>query len=192
MRFDPDNNIIKTSIDGVVLIQRPILGDARGFLHEPYNKEELKAATGIEFNPVQWTHAFIKPGVIKAVHSENWNKLIYPVTGILYAPIVDLRPDSKTFGKVEYITIDNTKEDSKRQALFLPSGGIGNSICTLGTEMMHYFYLIDEYWDDAKASGVAWDDPDLKINWPIKDPILSERDKNNPKLRDLFPDKFSK
>ncbi|KKP48265.1 MAG: dTDP-4-dehydrorhamnose 3,5-epimerase [Candidatus Woesebacteria bacterium GW2011_GWA1_33_30] len=191
MRFDPEKNIVKTGIEGVVLIQRPIMGDARGFLHEPYNKEELKAVTGIEFNPVQWTHAYIKPGVIKAVHSENWNKLVYPVTGILYAPIVDLRSESKTFGKVEYITIDNTKEDSKRQALFLPSGGIGNSICTLGTEMMHYFYLIDEYWDDTKAKGVAWDDPDLNIKWPIKDPILSERDKTNPKLRDLFPEKFS-
>lgn len=190
MRFDPEKNIIKTGIEGVVLIQRPIIGDARGFLHEPYNKEELKAATGIEFNPVQWTHAYIKPGVIKAVHSEDWNKLIYPITGILYAPIVDLRPESKTFGKVIYITIDNTKEDSPRQALFLPSGGIGNSICTLGTEMMHYFYLIDEYWDDSKARGVAWDDPDLAIKWPIDNPILSERDMKNPKLRDLFPEKF--
>lgn len=190
MRFDPENNIIKTSIEGVVLIQRPILGDARGFLHEPYNKEELKVATGVEFNPVQWTHAYIKPGVIKAVHSENWNKLIYPVTGILYAPIVDLRPESKTFGKVEYITIDNTKEDSPRHALFLPSGGIGNSICTLGSEMMHYFYLIDEYWDDAKATGIAWDDLDLAIKWPIKDPILSERDKTNKTLRQAFPEKF--
>lgn len=191
MRFDPENNIIKTGIDGVVLIQRPILGDARGFLHEPYNKEELKVATGVEFSPVQWTHAYIKPGVIKAIHSENWNKLIYPITGILYAPIVDLRPESPTFGKVEYITIDNTKEDSPRHALFLPSGGIGNSICTLGTEMMHYFYLIDEYWDDTKATGIAWNDPDLNIKWPITDPILSERDKTNKTLRQTFPEKFS-
>jgi dTDP-4-dehydrorhamnose 3,5-epimerase len=190
MRFDPDKHIKKTSIPGVVLIERPILGDARGFLHEPYNKEELKAATGVEFNPVQWTHAYIKPGVIKAVHSEDWNKLIYPVTGILYAPISDLRPESPTFGKVEYITIDNTKENSPRQALFLPSGGIGNSICVLGTEMMHYFYLIDEYWDDAKARGVAWNDPDLNIKWPVKNPILSERDQHNPTLREMFPGKF--
>ena len=103
---------------------------------------------------------------------------------------MDLRPESSTFGKVEYITIDNTKEDSKRQALFLPAGGIGNSVCVLGTEMMHYFYLIDEYWDDAKAKGVAWNDPDLKIKWPIKEPILSERDQHNPTLRELFPEKF--
>lgn len=190
MRFDPEKNIVKTGIDGVVLIQRPVIGDARGFVHEPYNKEELKSATGVDFSPVQWTHAYIKPGVIKAVHSEDWNKLVYPVTGILYAPICDLRPESPTFGKVEYVTIDNTKEDSLRQALFLPKGGIGNSICVLGDEMMHYFYLIDEYWDDAKAKGVAWNDPDLNIKWPVDDPILSERDQHNPTLREMFPDKF--
>jgi len=187
---DEQSNIVKTSISGVVLIERPIHGDSRGFVHEPYNKEELKVATGIEFNPVQWTHAYVRPGVIKAVHSENWNKLIYPITGILYAPICDLRPESPTFGKVEYITIDNTKEDSKRQALFLPKGGIGNSVCVLGTEMMHYFYLIDEYWDDSKAKGIAWNDPDLNIKWPITSPILSERDTHNPTLREAFPEKF--
>jgi dTDP-4-dehydrorhamnose 3,5-epimerase len=190
--MDSSSNIKKTSIPGVVLIERPIHGDARGFVHEPYNKEELKLATGVDFNPVQWTHAYIKPGVIKAIHTEDWNKLIYPVTGILYAPIVDLRPESKTFGRVEYITIDNTKEDSKREALFLPKGGIGNSICVLGKEMMHYFYLIDEYWDDSKASGIVWNDPDLNIKWPIKDPTLSERDKSNPTLREAFPEKFAK
>ena len=185
------DNIKKTSIEGVVLINRPIHSDFRGFVHEPYNKKELEEATGVDFNPVQWTHALIHPGVIKAVHTENWNKLVYPVTGILYAPIVDLRPESKTFGKVEYIIIDNTKKDSLRQALFLPKGGIGNSICVLGTEDLHYFYLIDDYLDDTKARGVAWNDPDLNIKWPVKDPILSERDKHNPSLRELFPEKFA-
>jgi dTDP-4-dehydrorhamnose 3,5-epimerase len=189
---DQKSNIIKTSISGVVLIERPVHGDSRGFVHEPYNKKELEEATGIDFNPVQWTHAYIKPGVVKGIHTENWNKLIYPVTGILHSPIVDLRLDSPTFGKIEYITIDNTKEDSKRQALFLPKGGIGNSICVLGDTMMHYFYLIDEYWDDTKAQGIAWDDPDLGVKWPIENPILSERDKNNPSLREVFPEKFTK
>lgn len=192
MGFDPEKHIIKTGIDGVVLIQRPIKTDDRGFFHEIFRQLELEEETGVKFSPVQWSHSFSKAGVIRAVHSENWNKLVYPITGVLYAPIVDLRPESHTFGKVEYITIDNTKEDTKRQALFLPKGGIGNSICVLGDVDLHYLYLTDEYWDDSKARGVAWDDPDLAIKWPIDNPILSERDKNNPKLRDLFPEKFTK
>lgn len=187
---DTNQTIKKTSIEGVVLIERPIYKDFRGFFHEVFRLNELEAETGVKFNPVQWSHSMSKPGVIRAVHSENWNKLIYPVTGILYAPIVDLRPDSSTFGKVEYITIDNTKEDSPRTALFLPAGGIGNSICVLGDQNLHYLYMVDSYWDDAKARGVAWDDPDLNIKWPVSEPILSDRDKNNPTLRQTFPDKF--
>ncbi|EKE12298.1 MAG: hypothetical protein ACD_13C00248G0034 [uncultured bacterium] len=193
---EPDKNkvsqIKETSIPGVLIIESPVRTDLRGFFHEVFRKSELDEKIGSGFNTVQWSHSMSMPGVIRAIHTEGWNKLIYPVTGILYAPIVDLRPESATFGKVEYITIDNTREDSKRQALFLPKGGIGNSICVLGTEPLHYMYLVDEYWDDTKAKGVAWDDPDLNIKWPVENPILSERDKNNPTLRQLFPEKFSK
>jgi len=184
--------IQKTSIPGVVIIERPTHNDFRGFFHEVFRQNELEEATGVKFNPVQWSHSMSKPGVIRAIHTENWNKLVYPITGILYAPIVDLRPESPTFKKVEYITIDNTKDDSPHHALFLPSGGIGNSICVLGKEDLHYLYLVDEYWDDSKAKGIAWDDPDLNIKWPVKDPILSERDKNNPTMKDLFSDKFTR
>ncbi len=187
---DDNITIKKTSIPGVVLIERPIFKDDRGFFHEIYRSAELKEATGIDFNPVQWSHSFNRPGVIRAIHTENWNKLVYPVTGILYAPIVDLRPDSPVFGKIEYITIDNTKEDSPRTAIFLPKGGVGNSICVLGDTDLHYLYLVDEYWDNSKAQGIAWNDPDLNIKWPVENPIISDRDKQNPKLRELFPEKF--
>jgi dTDP-4-dehydrorhamnose 3,5-epimerase len=184
--------IQKTSIPGVVIIEMPVHKDFRGFFHEVFRQNELEEATGVKFNPIQWSHSMSKPGVIRAIHTENWNKLVYPVTGILYAPIVDLRPESPTFQKIEYITIDNTKEDSLHQAIFLPAGGIGNSICAMGEETLHYTYLVDEYWDDTKAKGVVWNDPDLNIKWPVKDPIMSERDKKNPTLRSLFPEKFTK
>ena len=182
--------IIKTSIEGVVKIEMPTHADFRGFFHEVFRQNELEEATGVKFTPVQWGHSMSRPGVIRAIHTENWNKLVYPITGILYAPIVDLRPDSPTFKKIEYITIDNTKEDSPHHALFLPKGGIGNSVCVLGTENFHYIYLVDQYWDNSKAHGVAWNDPDLNIKWPIENPILSERDQNNPTLREMFPEKF--
>jgi len=192
----PDNSrktsIEKTSIPGVLIIKSPIFSDERGFFHEVFRQNELKEEIGFDFNPVQWSHSMSNPGVIRAIHTEGWNKLIYPVTGILYAPIVDLRPESPTFGKDEYITIDNTKKETLREALFLPKGGIGNSICAAGSETLHYTYLVDEYWDDTKAKGVAWNDPDLNIAWPVKNPILSERDRNNPSLKELFPDKFTR
>jgi dTDP-4-dehydrorhamnose 3,5-epimerase len=183
--------IENTTIPGVLKIIFPVHSDQRGFFHEVFRQNELKEATGIDFNPVQWSHAMSLPGVVRGIHTEGWNKLVYPVTGILYAPIVDLRPESATFRKVEYITIDNTKEDSPREALFIPKGGIGNSVCVLGEVPLHYMYLVDEYWDDSKARGVAWDDPDLNIKWPVQNPVISDRDRGNPKLRELFPEKFT-
>ena len=107
----------------------------------------------------------------------------------MFVAIVDVREDSETFGKVETFTFDNTKGDSPHSALFIPKG-LGNSICVNGEEDVHYVYLVDEYWDDAKAQGILWNDPDIAIDWPVKDPIISERDMKNPTLRELFPDKF--
>lgn len=184
-----DTTISKTSIPGLLVIERPVYKDDRGFFHEVFRKNDLEEVSGISFNPVQFNHAMNKPRVIRAFHTEEWNKLVYPATGKMFAPIVDVRPDSETFGKVEEFTFDNTKEDSTHMALFLPKG-MGNSICAMGDEPVHYFYLVDEYWDDAKAKGIAWDDPDINVDWPIKDPIISQRDMNNPTLKELFPEKF--
>lgn len=184
------DNITKTSIPKVVKIHWPKYQDKRGFFHEVARKNELEKATGIDFQPVQWNHSYSKPKVIRALHTEKWNKLVYPLTGKMFAAVADVRPDSETFGKVETFIFDNTKPSSSHAALFLPKG-IGNSICVMGEEPVHYMYLVDEYWDDSKAQGIAWDDPELAIDWPIKNPILSKRDQNNPTLRELFPEKFS-
>jgi dTDP-4-dehydrorhamnose 3,5-epimerase len=184
-----DNTITKTSIPGLFVIERPVHKDNRGFFHEIFRLNELEEATGIKFHPVQWSHSRSNPKVIRALHTEGWNKLIYPVSGKMFAAIADVRPESSAFGKVETFTFDGEAEDSTHKALFLPAG-LGNSICVVGDTPVDYVYLVDEYWDDAKAQGIAWDDPDLNIDWPIKDPVISERDTKNPKLRELFPDKF--
>ena len=149
----------------------------------------MEEASGISFRPAQASHSLSLPRVIRAIHTERWNKLIYPVTGKLFTAIVDVRPESKTFGRVETFTFDNTVVDSFHSAVFIPKG-LGNSICVIGRKPVDYVYLVDEYWDDKKSQGIAWDDPDLAIKWPIKNPIISERDRNNPTLRELYPDKF--
>lgn len=183
------SSVTKTSIEGLLVIKRPVFKDKRGFFHEIFRLKELVEASGIDFKPVQWSHSMSKPNVIRAIHAEDWNKLVYPVTGKMFAAIVDVRPDSKTFGKVEEFMFDNTRQGSDHKALFLAKG-LGNSICAMGDEPVHYLYLVDEYWDDSKARGIAWNDPDLNIDWPVKNPIVSRRDKDNPKLRELFPEKF--
>jgi dTDP-4-dehydrorhamnose 3,5-epimerase len=179
--------IKKTSIAGLLIIERPTHKDERGFFREAVRLNELEEISGLRFDTKQWNHSFSLPKTIRALHAEGWNKLVYPVTGKMFAAIVDIRPDSKTFGKIETFTFDETKP----RALFIPKG-LANSICVVGTKPVHYFYLVDKYYDGSDTTAIAWDDPDLNIDWPVKDPIISERDKNNSTLREAFPEKFNK
>lgn len=174
-----------TSIPGLLIIQRPTFEDERGFFREVFHLDELEEALGENFTPVQWNHSRSHPKVLRGLHAENWNKLIYPVTGEVFVAIVDIRPDSEAFGKIETFHF----EGDNRAALFIPQG-LANSFCVLGSEDANYLYLVDEYYDGLDTRAIAYNDPDLNINWPIKDPIISERDRNNPRIRDLFPDKF--
>ncbi len=178
-------NIKATSIPGVFKLERITHTDDRGFFREVFHLDELEEILGYQFNSVQMNHSKSKPKVIRALHAENWNKLVYPLTGKMFAALVDIRADSDTFGKVETFEFN----DDQRFALFIPKG-VANSVCVLGDEDVNYIYLVDSYYDGTDVTAIAWDDPDIGIKWPIENPIISERDKNNPKLRDLFPEKF--
>ncbi len=181
-----DNKYIKTtSIPGLLILARPIFSDQRGFFRELFHKDELEEMIGFKFDGIQMNHSHSLPGVLRGIHAEEWNKVIYPVCGQVFVAIVDIRPDSPTFSKVEIFIID----DNNRIGLFIPNG-LANSLCIMGDKAVDYIYLVDAYWDGSDTRAIAWDDPDLNIDWPVKDPIISERDQSNPKLRDLFPEKF--
>lgn len=180
-----NNYIKKTSIPGLLILERPIFTDERGFFRELFHQDELEKASGVKFEPIQMNHSHSKSKVLRGIHAENWNKVIYPVNGQVFIAIVDIRPDSPAFAKVETFNIG---KDS-RFGLFIPKG-LANSFCVISNEDVDYIYLVDAYWDGTDTRAIAWDDPDLKINWPVENPIISQRDKNNPKLRDLFPEKF--
>lgn len=183
--MDPNQYIKKASIPGLFILERPINRDERGFFREVFHLDELEKVLGYSFKVLQMNHSNSKKGVLRGLHAEGWNKLVYPLTGKAFIALVDIRPNSETFSKVETFTID----DSNRYGLFIPRG-LANSICVMGEIEVNYIYLVDQYYDGTDTRAIAWDDPDLAIDWPIKDPIISERDKNNPKLRDLFPEKF--
>ena len=173
-----------TSIPGLLTLARNPIIDERGFFKEIFHLDELEEAIGHKFEGVQANHSQSLTGVLRGLHAESWNKLVYPFTGKVFVAVADIRPNSETFGKVETFTID----DSNRIALFIPKG-LANSFCVL-EGVANYFYLVDAYYDGSDTRGIIYDDPDLNINWPIKDPIVSERDRENPRLRDLFPEKF--
>lgn len=183
--------IEKTSIPGLLIVERPVFPDERGLFHEIARLNDLELVTGIDFKPVQFSYSVSLPRVIRGIHTEKLNKLIFPVTGKMFSAYVDVRTDSPTFGKYETFNFDNDDPKSPHRAVFVPAG-VGNSVCVTGETPVSYFYALDKVWDKANEMGIAWDDPDLNIPWPVKDPIISERDRNNPRLRDLFPDKFKK
>jgi dTDP-4-dehydrorhamnose 3,5-epimerase len=180
-------NILETKLPGLSDVNRPTFPDQRGFFREVLHFDELEAFLGHPFRPLQMNHSRSIPKVIRALHAENWNKLVYPVTGEMIAVLVDIRPDSATFGQVVKFTFG----EGNRHALFIPAG-VANSICVTGDQPVEYVYLVDAKYTGNDTTAIAWNDPDLAIDWPIKDPIISERDKNNPTLRQLFPDKFVK
>ena len=177
--------IRKTSIPGLLIIEKPTNFDERGWFREPLRLNEIEKAIGSKFQFKQWSHSYSLPGVIRALHSEDQNKIIYPITGKVFSAYVDVRPNLSTFGQVYTLTF----KEPNSQAVFIPKG-VANSVCVVGSVPVHYLYLIDEYYDPKKIKGIAWDDPDLNIVWPVKKPIISERDRKNPRLRELFPEKF--
>ncbi len=180
-----DEFVTKTSIEGLLILKRPVHSDDRGFFREIFHINEVEKTLGIEFKGVQMNHAFSRPKVLRGIHAENWNKIIVPLNGEVFVAIVDIREDSPTFSRVETFTIN----DENRIALFI-SKGLANSYCVLSQTAVDYIYLVDSYYDGIDQRAVAFDDPDLKIQWPVSDPIISQRDKNNPTLRSLFPEKF--
>ena len=179
---DIEKNLI---LPDLLDLTRKTFPDNRGFFREVFHLNELEATLGGEFRPVQMNHSRSLPGVIRAMHAEHWNKLVYPVTGTMFAALADIRPDSPAFGKVATFTFD----DSHRHALYVPVG-FANSICVIGQEPVDYIYLVDAYYTGQDVRAIAWNDPDLAVPWPIANPIISQRDQNNPTLRQMFPEKF--
>ncbi len=176
--------IKETEIQGVYIIERPSFGDERGFFRELYRKTDLDLKLGFEFNPVQANHSRSQLNTLRGIHIAPWHKLISVYRGSVQQVIVDVRPDSPTFGK--HISID-LGEDNFR-SVFIPAG-LGNAFAVT-SEVADYCYLTTDYWAAGKETYVNYADADLGIKWQVSEPIVSEADKLHPALREAYPEKF--
>jgi dTDP-4-dehydrorhamnose 3,5-epimerase len=131
---------------------------------------------------VQANHSRSRQGVLRGLHAENWDKLAYVPSGEVFTALADLRPDSPTFGRTATFRLG----EEHPIVLFVPRG-LAHGYYVLSDEA-DYMYHVTAYYDGSDTRAVAWDDPDLAIEWPNMSPILSERDRQNPTLRQLFPD----
>jgi dTDP-4-dehydrorhamnose 3,5-epimerase len=175
----------RTSIEGLLVVRSETFTDERGFFRQTHVLSELDEALGREISFVQGNHARSRPGVIRGFHAEPWDKLVYVARGRVFAAIADVRPDSATFGEVA--TFDLGDEPGERVRLFVAEG-LANAYAVVGESEADYLYDVSREWTpDADKRAVAWDDPDLSVNWPMTEPILSEADLHNPTLRSRFP-----
>jgi dTDP-4-dehydrorhamnose 3,5-epimerase len=177
----------RTEIQGLLVVRWDTYGDARGFFRQTYQLRELTEALGREPVLRQGNHSRSAPGVLRGFHAEPWDKLVYVVRGLAMAAIADIRPDSPTFGEARTFLLGDPP-DGERIRLFITEG-LANSFCTLGDDVTDYVYDVSDYWrPDLDKRSVAWDDADLAVDWPLRDPILSDADAKNSTLRELFPD----
>ena len=176
-----------TGIDGLLVVRWDTHDDDRGFFRQTYQIAEIAGALGRTPVLRQGNHSRSVPGVLRGFHAEPWDKLTYVVRGNAMAVVADIRPHSPTFGQTASFRLGDPP-DGERIRLFIGQG-LANSFLSLGPGPVDYVYDVSDYWRaDVDKPGIAWDDPDLAVDWPTSEPLLSSADVANPTMRDLFGD----
>ncbi|BFH11318.1 dTDP-4-dehydrorhamnose 3,5-epimerase [Paenibacillus melissococcoides] len=170
------------SLKDVYIIEPVLHGDHRGFFMESYNEDRLKEQ-GISYNFIQDNHSLsAEAGVIRGLHYQlhpkAQSKLVRVISGAIYDVILDIRKNSPTFGQWVGVILS---EYNHRQ-LLVPKG-FAHGFCTL-VPNTQVFYKVDEYYSPEHDRGILWNDPDLRIDWPTSHPILSDKDKVHPVLKE--------
>jgi dTDP-4-dehydrorhamnose 3,5-epimerase len=172
---------LDTRLTGLVLIEPVVHTDARGFFLETYRREDY-ARLGIDVEFVQDNHSRSQRGAVRAFHfqlSPGQAKLVRAVRGTVHDVVIDLRRDSPTFREHEAFELD----DRSHRQLFVPVG-FAHGFCVT-SETADVAYKVSSYYDPETERGVAWDDPELAVDWPVDEPLVSERDRRNPPLREI-------
>lgn len=174
----------RLEIEDLILVTPRVFGDERGFFMESYKKSEF-VANGINVDFSQDNHSKSAGKVLRGLHYQKaphgQAKLVRCPKGKIYDVAVDIRPESKTFGK--YVRVELSEENKKM--LFIPDGfAHGFVVLSEGAELL--YKVSEEYFPEAD-SGILWSDKDLGIDWGIDfEPILSEKDKAQPTFRATF------
>ena len=166
--------VTPTSIADVLVIEPKVFSDSRGFFFESFNQQEFNAATGTNFSFVQDNHSRSSHGVLRGLHYQlgrPQGKLVRVVRGSVYDVAVDIRPLSSTFGK--WIGIELNAEENR--LLWVPPG-LAHGFLVL-SESADCLYKTTDYYFPHLEQCICWDDPQLGIDWPMKNrPKLSVKD----------------
>lgn len=169
-------NVIKTTIPDVLIFEPKVFGDERGFFFESFNHQLFEEAVGYPVTFVQDNHSKSSKGVLRGLHYQlpphAQGKLVRCVAGEVFDVAVDIRKSSPTFGQWVGVHLSG---ENKRQ-LWIPEG-FAHGFLTL-SDTAEFIYKTTSYYNVDNERAILWNDPLLGIQWPIKDVILSEKDKN--------------
>ena len=175
MKFTP------LALPEVILVEPDVHRDPRGFFVETYHLEKYRAG-GIAGPFVQDNHSRSVQGTLRGLHAQRrrpQGKLVRAVDGEMFDVAVDIRRGSATFAR----WVGARLSGENFQQLYVPPG-FAHGFCVLSA-VVHVEYKCTDFYDAADEIGLAWNDPDVGIEWPIRDPIISDKDRRLPSLRQL-------
>jgi dTDP-4-dehydrorhamnose 3,5-epimerase len=171
---------LETNLDGPILLEPEVHGDARGFFLETARANVL-AELGVTDTFVQDNHSRSAHGVLRGMHFQpGMAKLVRCARGRIFDVLVDIRPDSPAFGRWEGFELD----DAAHRQLYCPDG-FAHGFCVL-SDVADVVYRCSAYYDAEREGGFRYDDPEVRIRWPDLDFAVSERDRGAPALSELF------
>ena len=175
--------LIKTQLDGLLIIEPDVYQDERGYFFESYNQEKFRNL-GMDVTFVQDNESKSMKGVLRGLHFQvppfGQGKLVRVMQGAVFDVAVDLRKKSPTYGKWECVELS---EKNKRM-YWIPEG-FAHGFLTLENDTV-FFYKCTAVYNKESEKSIAWNDPDLNIQWGLTDPVLSERDKTCPGFRNFI------
>jgi dTDP-4-dehydrorhamnose 3,5-epimerase len=178
--------VTETELAGVLIIEPDVYQDARGFFLETYHQNRYRDL-GIQAEFVQDNMSLSKKGTLRGLHFQHPHaqaKLVQVAKGTVFDVVVDIRRGSPTFGKwtAKYLS------DDKSRQIFVPEG-FAHGFCVM-SEYAVFIYKCSEFYARECEGGILWSDPGLDIRWPVENPLVSEKDMQLPRLKDLATDRL--
>lgn len=175
-------NVVETNLPGVLIIEPNVFPDSRGFFLESWNAKKY-AYIGIDLPFVQDNASRSSQRVLRGLHFQIKNpqgKLVRVTQGSVFDVAADINPESATFGQ----TVSVELSDSNHRQLYIPPG-YAHGFCVL-SDIADFSYKCTDFYYPNDEGGVIWDDQDLAIEWPIANPLVSEKDIKLPNLKELM------
>lgn len=171
-----------TAIPDVLILEPKVFGDDRGFFYESYNQQTFQAATGLDVTFVQDNHSKSARNVLRGLHyqvEQPQGKLVRVVQGEIFDVVVDIRKGSKTYG----LWVGHILSAENKKQIWIPPG-LAHGFVVL-SEIAEFLYKTTDYYAPAHERCIAWNDPDLAINWQMQgEPLLSAKDAAGVAFRD--------